>query len=184
MLAQSIHPEDAAQLHQSFSTALASRSVYELEHRIVRPDGTVRWVYDLAHPYCDTQGELVRYIGITQDITERKQTELELRRYQQIVETSSEMLVFFNRDLRFQLVNPAYAALRQSTPEQLQGRLAREVVGKEDLRRLLPTWSPRWLARPSGSASASPGADGRFRYLDVEQQPFRGPDGAVLGIVG
>jgi PAS domain S-box-containing protein len=79
MLAQCIHPEDRDRLHQTFSAALASRSSYELEHRIVRPDGTVRWVYDLAQPYCDTQGALVRYIGTTLDVTERKEAAERLR---------------------------------------------------------------------------------------------------------
>ncbi len=72
MLAKCIHPDDVALLHESFTKAMQSCSVYQLEHRIVRPDGSVRWVYDLAHPYFDDQGELVRYVGTTLDITERK----------------------------------------------------------------------------------------------------------------
>ena len=75
MLAKCIHPDDAALLHQTFSAAMQSNSVYELEHRIVRPDGSVRWVYDRALPYFDDSGKLLRYVGATLDITERKQAE-------------------------------------------------------------------------------------------------------------
>ncbi len=75
MLVRCIHPEDAEQLRQTFGTALQSASVYELEHRILRPDGSVRWVYDLARPYFDADGRVERYIGTTLDITERKQAE-------------------------------------------------------------------------------------------------------------
>jgi len=80
MLAKSIHPNDATLLHQTFTAAMQSNSIYELEHRIVHPDGSVRWVYDRAHPYFDEKGNLVRYVGATLDITERKRAEENLRK--------------------------------------------------------------------------------------------------------
>ncbi len=72
MLARSIHPDDAVLLHETFANAIEHGTAYELEHRIVRPDGSVRWVYDLAHPHLDEDGDLLRYVGATLDITERK----------------------------------------------------------------------------------------------------------------
>jgi PAS domain S-box-containing protein len=78
MLARCIHPSDAALLHETFSHAMETGSVYELEHRIVRPDGSVRWVYDRAHAHVDEDGRLLRYVGATLDITERKASELAL----------------------------------------------------------------------------------------------------------
>jgi PAS domain S-box-containing protein len=79
MLAKCIHPDDAALLHETFSAAMESNSVYELEHRLVQPDGSVRWVYDRALPYFDDRGNLLRYVGATLDITERKRVEEQLR---------------------------------------------------------------------------------------------------------
>ncbi len=79
MIVKCIHPDDAELLNSTFSTAMSNGSVYELEHRIVRPDGSIRIVYDKAHPYFDSKGKLVRYIGATLDITERKQAEDELK---------------------------------------------------------------------------------------------------------
>ena len=72
MLERFIHPEDAPVLDETFGRALESGSVFELEHRIVRPDGEVRWVYDRAHPYVDEQGRLMRYVGATLDVTDHK----------------------------------------------------------------------------------------------------------------
>ena len=80
MLARHIHPDDVALLHESFTKAMQGGAIYELEHRIVRPEGSVRWVYDLAHPFFDEQGELVRYVGTTLDITERKEAGEEIRK--------------------------------------------------------------------------------------------------------
>ncbi len=79
MLARCIHPDDAALLHETFTNAMQSSSVYEFEHRIVRPDGSVRWVHDRAQPYFDPHGNLVRYVGTTLDITERKQADQAVR---------------------------------------------------------------------------------------------------------
>ena len=80
MLQKFYHPDDAAVLNETFTKAMQTNSVYDLEHRIVRPDGSVRFVHDRAHPYFDEQGKLVRYVGATLDITERKQAEEELER--------------------------------------------------------------------------------------------------------
>jgi len=78
MLATCIHPDDRYTLHQLFTSAVQSSSVYELEHRIVRPNGSIRMVHNLAYPYFDDAGALVRYIGTTLDVTERKQAEVAL----------------------------------------------------------------------------------------------------------
>ncbi len=75
MLAKCIHPDDVAVLREAFASAMHSGSVYELEHRIVRPDGSVRVVYDKAYPIFDSHGRLVKYIGATLDISERKHLE-------------------------------------------------------------------------------------------------------------
>lgn len=79
MLAKCIHPDDAAILNQSFGAAIQSQSLYELEHRIIKPDGSIRWVFDRAHPYFDQNGKLVRYVGTTLDITEQKESEEKIR---------------------------------------------------------------------------------------------------------
>jgi PAS domain S-box-containing protein len=86
ILAKCIHPDDAALLNETFTAAIQSRSVYELDHRIVKPDGSIRWVFDRAHPYFDLNGKLVRYVGSTLDITERKYTEEKIRKMNEELE--------------------------------------------------------------------------------------------------
>lgn len=79
MLANHIHPDDAPLLHETFTRAIDDRAVYQLEHRIVRPDGSVRWVHNRARPCLDDLGRVQRYIGATLDVTSRKLAEQELR---------------------------------------------------------------------------------------------------------
>ena len=72
MLRDCIHPDDAQELNRLFQEALAHATPFEMEHKIVRPDGTIRHVQDLGYPYFDAAGSLIKYIGTTIDITERK----------------------------------------------------------------------------------------------------------------
>ena len=83
MLSKCIHPDDATLLHETFAAAIQGGSVYDLEHRIIRPDGSVRWVHDRANPYFDQNGKLVRYVGATLDITERNLAENLLKESEQ-----------------------------------------------------------------------------------------------------
>ncbi|NGZ04578.1 MAG: hypothetical protein CV090_16175, partial [Nitrospira sp. WS238] len=86
-----VHPEDLA-------TALAGsqRSVQdpttasEFEYRIIRPDGTVRWIYAKAKTLCDANGRAIRMVGVNLDITARKEAQLGLERFTQELEALVE----------------------------------------------------------------------------------------------
>ena len=90
MLAKCIHPDDAAILNQTFGASLKGHSVYELEHRIIRPDGTIRWVFDRAAPYFDQNSKLVRYVGVTLDITDRKESEEKIKENLNLLKIAGE----------------------------------------------------------------------------------------------
>ena len=121
MLTKHIHPEDAARLHEDFTKAMQSRSVYSLEHRIVRPDGSLRWVFDRAQPCFDKHGELVGYVGSTQDITERKQVEDELSKHREHLE---ELVQERTRELEAEIAERKQA---QADISQLHAELEHRV---------------------------------------------------------
>ena len=79
MLRSHIHPDDAVEVDREFRAALEAGAPFEIEHRIVRPDGSVRWTYNKAQPNFDVHGELRGYVGTTLDITERRRAEEQLR---------------------------------------------------------------------------------------------------------
>ena len=72
--AEAIHPEDRARAWENFAR-LGQNERYDEEYRIVRPDGSIRWVRDRGYPLRDRDGEIYQVVGIAQDITERKQAE-------------------------------------------------------------------------------------------------------------
>lgn len=75
-----------AALHPDDHTLIASTCCWadEVEYRIIRPDGAIRWIRDRAFPVRNAQGEIYRIAGIAEDITDRKQAEafLEMQLHQ------------------------------------------------------------------------------------------------------
>ena len=120
IVAKSAHPEDIDLINQTFLGAVNSGKPYELEHRIVLPDGKVHWVYEIAHPSFDQDGQLVRYVGISLDITERKKASQELAETNQSLEkalhTKDEFMAAMSHELRTPLAGiMGMAEMLQST---------------------------------------------------------------------
>jgi PAS domain S-box-containing protein len=79
-----VHPEDRARVARAVQAAQAGGPAYDLEHRIVRPDGQERWVHEQADFEHDPAGRTLRLVGVTQDITDRKHLEEQLRQAQKM----------------------------------------------------------------------------------------------------
>jgi PAS domain S-box-containing protein len=77
-----IHPEDRARWQSVLDRATAEKSDYEMEFKILLPDGTVRYIQTLGHPVLNEVGELIEFIGSSTDTTERKRAEEALRQAQ------------------------------------------------------------------------------------------------------
>ncbi|BAY12073.1 PAS domain-containing protein [Calothrix sp. NIES-2098] len=75
---QMIHSEDRVALQTQQQQAIAHNKPFNLEYRIIRPDGSIRHVESRAELIHDSQGQLIKFLGAIIDITERKQTELEI----------------------------------------------------------------------------------------------------------
>ena len=74
-----VHPADRARVEQELAQAVEARGVYDLELRVVRLDGAVRWVRDRGRALCDGRGAAVAVTGVMIDITDRKRAEEALR---------------------------------------------------------------------------------------------------------
>ena len=74
-----LHPEDRDQVMATINEAVRTRSPYQIEHRVVRPDGAVRWMQGRGTVVLDDHGAVTGTIGCVGDITPRKQAELDAR---------------------------------------------------------------------------------------------------------
>ncbi len=75
-----IHPDDREMAVTALRNAARQRASINIEYRILRPDGTIRWIMACGKPVTDGCGEALRYGGTAIDITEQKQIESELHR--------------------------------------------------------------------------------------------------------
>lgn len=78
-----IHELDRDRVRQAALTKQATGE-YDEQYRILRPDGTIRWIRDRAFPVRDSEGKVIRIAGTAEDITEQRQLESQLRQTQKL----------------------------------------------------------------------------------------------------
>jgi PAS domain S-box-containing protein len=95
-----VHPEDRPIVTESVDAAIQGRRDYAIEHRIVWPDGTVRWVAEAGEVQRDAKGAPTRMLGIVRDITERKRMQQALESANEELQTANKKLHAFTEELR------------------------------------------------------------------------------------
>jgi len=78
-----VHPDDRTRVAETMTTTQPPGPCEET-YRILRPDGTVRWIHDRAYPVRDGTGQVQRLVGTAEDITEARQLEAQLRQSQRM----------------------------------------------------------------------------------------------------
>lgn len=86
-----VHPEDLQKVEQETARFLGEGKAFSGEYRIVKPDGTVRWIQGLGSVLSDLEGRPTGLAGICLDITERKQSEEALRRSEARLSTAQKV---------------------------------------------------------------------------------------------
>jgi PAS domain S-box-containing protein len=129
MLERFIHPDDAALLHETFATAVAAHGIYELEHRIVRPDGAVRILLDRAHPHFDERGKLVRYVGASVDVTELRRAEADLEQRSRLLDLSSDAVLAWRLHGAIEYWNQGAQSLYGYAAHDAVGRVSHDLLG-------------------------------------------------------
>ncbi len=78
---EGVHPDDRVRVRRMVEKDPAS---VDVSYRVVRPDGSTRWVHDKSFPVRNEKGEIVRIAGVTQDVTERKALQEQLQQAQKM----------------------------------------------------------------------------------------------------
>ncbi|MBD2078684.1 PAS domain-containing hybrid sensor histidine kinase/response regulator [Leptolyngbya sp. FACHB-17] len=132
---QAVHPNDCAQAEREVLHAVENRTDLNNEFRIIRPDGSVRWIAAKGRVYCDAEGHRLRMVGMNEDITDRKQLEMEreqllqqletsLRQFEAVVNSMTEGLLVSDAQGNVLLFNPAALALHEyDSVEQVRRHL-------------------------------------------------------------
>ena len=78
-LLQRIHPEDRSLWQRTIDRAIVEKSDFDVEFRILPPRSTIKYIHSVGHPVWGSSGELLQFVGVAMDVTERKRSEEALR---------------------------------------------------------------------------------------------------------
>lgn len=152
---------------------------WQVEYRIVRSDGAVRWITDRAMRVVDGDGD--RIIGIAEDITERKQVE---ERFGLLSRETSDIIGVVAADGRILAASPSVERTLGYTRAQFEGLSAFDVVHPEDRQLLVDTFRSL-VARPEETARAAYRAvtrDGRVIHVETVARNLMN-DPSIAGIL-
>ncbi|OIJ43241.1 PAS domain-containing hybrid sensor histidine kinase/response regulator [Massilia timonae] len=129
-LEEYVPPEDQGRLHQEIARAIRDRSVFELEHRVRRADGSSGWTLSRAVPMFDTAGEVYEWIGAASDITERKAAEEKLREADR---RKDEFLAMLAHELRNPLapIGAAAELLQRIKLDETMIKRTSQIIGRQ-----------------------------------------------------
>lgn len=121
--ADSVHPDDRARDLATIESAINQKSGYEIEHRLLLRDGSIKWIKAIGQFVCALPDDEPQLIGTVQDITERKRDEAELRIAAKAFE-SQEGMYITDADGVIERVNKAFTETTGYSAEDAIGKTA------------------------------------------------------------
>jgi two-component system, cell cycle sensor histidine kinase and response regulator CckA len=123
---RTVHPDDLELVRGSERAARERGEPFELEYRMIRADGTVRWVLDSMNTVRDADGKALFEQGFLVDVTERKESE---NLFRAVFDGAFEAMVISNDEGRYVDVNPAACEVFGRTHDELVGMRVGAVSG-------------------------------------------------------
>lgn len=130
---RNIHPDDIDKVNAAINEAVRDKKIFELEHRVVRADGSPGWTFSRAVPILDAQGKITEWFGMASNITERKEAAEELklakerseqqkRVYETITSGTPDLMYVWDLNYRFTYANTALLTMWGKTYEDAIGK--------------------------------------------------------------
>jgi PAS domain S-box-containing protein len=181
-----LHPEDRERVEKAVADYFEKRTPrYAIEYRLRCKDGSYKWILARGQAIWDEEGRPLRMVGSHQDISDRKAAEAALRRYQLIVQATTDGICLLDRNYTYQLINQAYLDWQQKQENEIVGHTAAEILGermfaeivKPRLERCLTGETVRydkWLEYPPGT--------GKQEFLSATYSPYREENNEITGV--
>lgn len=118
-----VHPDDLEYDLSHIARGMEHGEPWDIEHRLLMKDGTVKWVHAVGEPVLDEDGGTLHVVGIVQDITEHKQAQEDLKnseeKYRKVISSSPIGIVVCDSSGQCVSTNKAMAEIIGATPEQV-----------------------------------------------------------------
>jgi PAS domain S-box-containing protein len=128
--AERVHPDDRIQVLIGVQRMINTQSALDIEYRLLLPNKVVRWIHVMASPLVE-DGKIVRSDGVVQDITQRKESESELRGLARAVGQSPVSVVITDLHGVIEYVNPKFCAVTGYSSEEVKGKNPRVLKSGE-----------------------------------------------------
>jgi len=181
-----VHPEDRHLVDRMFQQSITERMTVEVEFRVLRPDGSTRFVRGRCKAYFDEQGTPVRASGTLQDVTAQHRAEELLRLQGAALNSSADGVVLTDRNGTVEWVNPAFTAVSGYTLEEAVGRNPRDLLksGVQDEMFYRQMWSTILQGRVWTGEMTNRKKNGSLHVEEQTITPVRNADGAITHFVG
>jgi PAS domain S-box-containing protein len=183
---QRVHPEDRAKWHETIDRAIDEKSDYEVEFRILLPDGTVKSIYTVGHPVMNARAEVTEFVGSSADITERKRAEEKIRQSErelrQVLDLSPQHIAEFgsDRDSTRLYINQAALDYFGSTLEEWRSGDRHRFFHPDDWARFRSEAQGNFLSgSPYEFETRLRRRDGQYRWFLFRHNPLRDEQGRV-----
>jgi PAS domain S-box-containing protein len=184
----SIHPDDYSFVNKAYTDSVKNRTPYNIEHRLLMPDGSVKWVNERCITYYDDNTPL-RSVGTVMDITERKHSQFALEKYNKLTSSILDIIsspvfvvdaegrvVRFNRACE-QLTGYLYANIKG----EFIWSITRSLYDQEQLKQFYQT--PNHNNFPNKRRVDWPTAKGDIRTIDWENTALVGDNDKIEHII-
>jgi PAS domain S-box-containing protein len=180
-----IHPHDRSRVIDAWARSIATSEPLDVEHRVLRADGTYRWLHGRGLPLRDTSGNIVRWYTLLTDIDDRKHAEDAIRaserNLQLIIDTIPALAWSTRPDGWADFFNQHYLDFTGLSAEQASGWGWTVALHPDDRDGLATTWQRIMAAEAPGDAEARLRRhDGDYRWFLFRANPLRDESGAIV----
>ena len=138
---ETIHPGDRDFVLQSYANSITNKIPYNITHRLLLKDGTIKYVNERCETFCDDNNKPIRSIGTVHDITEQKKAEISIKaseaNFKAIFENKGTATGIFDKDMTIISCNSKFEELSGYSKQEVEGIMKwPKIIAKQDIERL------------------------------------------------
>jgi PAS domain S-box-containing protein len=192
LILQRTHPEDRSAVQQLIDRVSRERTEFDFEHRLLMPDGSVKYLRVVGTPSQNEDG-CFEFVGAVTDFTERKRVEAALRRsgeeltihkaqLDELFEQAPEGIVLLDVEDRVLRINPEFTQIFGYTPDEAIGRSINDLIAPEEIRGEAEEYTHRIIhGKPVNAETIRRRKDGQRIHVSQLYFPISVP-ASIVGV--